>query len=213
SLSLIVTLISGAIAKQPESAAFILHTADGKNFSGPLGKLAEDGSIRLGGDRPAVVSGSDVVSLRRGLPLPGLPNKNVVILTNGDRILLDPEPVRLEEGRLFFHVAAPLVGTGGQGIKIPRGFVALLWRGPPDGNDADLLMRNLLTENRNKDVLLLANGDRVEGKVTAIDSAKGCTVQAGHREVSVPFGQLAAIAFNTELQARLRPLKSYSHVV
>ena len=213
SLSLIATFVFAAIAKEPESAAFILHTADGKNFSGPLGKLAEDGSIRLGGDRPALVSGSDVVSLRRALPLPDYPNKNVVILTNGDRIPLDPEPVRLEDGRLFFHVAAPLVGPGGQGIKIPRGFVALLWRAPPDGNDADLLMRNLLTETRNQDVLLLANGDRVEGKVTAIDSAKVCTVQAGQREVSVPFGQLAAIAFNTELQARFRPLKTYSHVV
>jgi len=213
SLSLIATFVFAAIAKEPESAVFILHTADGKNFSGPLGKLAEDGSIRLGGDRPALVSGSDVVSLRRALPLPDYPNKNVVILTNGDRIPLDPEPVRLEEGRLFFHVSAPLVGPGGQGIKIPRGFVALLWRVPPDGKDSDLLIRNLLTEMRNQDVLLLANGDRVEGKVTAIDSAKGCRVKSGQREVSVPFGQLAAIAFNTELQARFRPLKTYGHVV
>src|SRR5437660_1462208 len=86
----------------PEPAPFILHTADGRNLSGPLRKLAPDGSIRLGGDRPILVSGPEVVNLRRAIPLPDYPKKNVVILTNGDRIPLDPEPVRLEEGRLFF---------------------------------------------------------------------------------------------------------------
>ncbi|HMF18726.1 MAG TPA: NPCBM/NEW2 domain-containing protein [Gemmataceae bacterium] len=213
SLSLVAMLILGAPAKEPASAAFILHTTEGKNFSGPLAKLTAEGAIRLGGEQPILVPGQEVVSLRRALPLPDYPKKNVVILTNGDRIPLDPDPIRLEEGRLFFHVASPLVGPGGQGVKVPRGFVAVLWLAPPSGTDADLLARSLLTGTRKQDVLLLANGDRVEGKVTAIDSAKGCTVLAGQREVKVAFGQLAAIAFNTELQARFRPLKTYSHVV
>jgi len=212
-LSLAGILIFTAPAKEPASAAFILHTTEGKNFSGPLAKLTSEGAIRLGGEQPILVPGQEVVSLRRVLPLPNYPKKNVVILTNGDRIPMDPDPIRLEEGRLFFHIASPLVGPGGQGVKVPRGFVAVLWLAPPPGTDADLLSRSLLTGTRKQDVLLLANGDRVEGKVTAIDSAKGCTVQMGQREVNVTFGQLSAIAFNTELQARFRPLKMYSHVV
>jgi hypothetical protein len=185
-----------------------------QKLTGPLRKLAADGTVRLGGDRPVLVSGSDLVTLRRALPLPDYPKKNAVILTNGDRIPIDAEPVRLEEGRLFFHVAAPLAGPAGQGVRVPRGFIALLWlAAPQDTNDPDLLVRKLLTGARNQDVLLLANGDRVEGRVTAIDSTKSCTVQAGKREVKVAFSQLAAIAFNTELQARFRPQKTYTHVV
>jgi hypothetical protein len=209
----LVFLCATLFAKDQTPAPFILHTTEGKNFSGPLAKLTPEGAIRLGGDRPILVPGPEVVSLRRSLPLPDYPQKNVAILTNGDRIPLDPDPIRLEEGRLFFHVATPLLGPAGQGVKVPRGFVSVLWLVPPPATDADLLVRSLLTGTRNQDLVLLTNGDRVEGKVTAIDSAKGCTVQAGQREVSVAFGQVAAIAFNTELQSRFRPLKTYSHVV
>ena len=201
-------------AKEPDSAAFILHTAEGKNLTGPLRKLALDGSIRLGGEKPVLVSGTDVVTLRRALPLPDYPKRNSVILTNGDRIPIGPDPVRLEEGLLFFHVAAPLAGPGGQGVKVPRSFVSVLWfTSPQDTQDTDLLVRKLSSESRNQDLLLLTNGDRVEGKVKAIDSAKGCSVLAGTREVKVAFAQLSAIAFNTELLARFRPQKSYPHVV
>lgn len=212
-VALFAMLLCVPARAKDSQADFILHTTDGKNHSGPLSKLTPDGVIRLGGDRPMLVPAAEVVSLRRMLPLPAYPGKNVVILTNGDRIPIDPDPLRLEEGRLFFHVASPLVGPGGQGVKVPRGFVAVMWLSPPSGSDAELLQRSLLTGAHNQDVLLLANGDRVEGNLTAIDSAKGCTIMAGKREVSVPFGQVAAIAFNTELQARFRPLKTYAHVV
>jgi NPCBM/NEW2 domain len=213
-LSLFALLVGfSALAKEPD-LLFILHSTEGKNHSGPLAKLGTDGSIRLGGDQPALVPGADVVSLRRAVPLPDYPRKNVVILTNGDRIPIDAEPVRLEEGRLFFHVASPLVGPAGQAVKIPRGFVAVLWlKRPDDGSDPDLLIRKLLTGSGKQDLFLLTNGDRVEGKVTAIDSAKGATILAGQRQVNVPFNQLAAIAFNPELKARFQPLKVYSHVV
>src|SRR6516162_4869658 len=81
-LSIFFALLFGFSSFAQDSAPgdFILHAADGKNFSGPLRKLDPDGTIRLGGERPTLVPGPDVVSLRRAIPLPDYPKNNVVIL-------------------------------------------------------------------------------------------------------------------------------------
>ena len=211
---ILLSLISSAFTDEPEALDFVVHTAAGTDFTGPLRKLAADGSVRLGGDRPALVAGQDVVTVRRqGHALPGFPRSHAVILTHGDRVPLSPEfPVRLEQGRLHWQLPAPLRTPLGPELKVPRAFVAALWLTAPEG-EPDLVPERLLGEKRSRDLVILRNGDRVEGTLTAIDPKRGCLIDAGSRKVEVGLGQVAAVIFNTDLQARIRPQKQYTHLV
>jgi hypothetical protein len=209
-LPLAAALADAALAAEPD--AFVVHSVTGVDFTGPLKKLAPDGSVQLGGARP-VISATEIVTIRRTpLHLPSFPERAVVVLTHGDRVPMDPEkPLKLDDGRLYFHVRP---ATRADPVRIPRAFVALLWLAVPEGTrDPDLLIGRLLDARRSRDVLLLRNGDQLAGTVTAIDPAKGVRIDANGREVTVALAQVSGIAFNTELQARLRRPKAYTHVV
>src|SRR5438093_12151919 len=61
----LLSLHSSLPAGKPNEPTFLVHTADGSDPRGTLRKLAEDWSLRLGGTKPALVAGTDLVSLRR----------------------------------------------------------------------------------------------------------------------------------------------------
>jgi hypothetical protein len=208
-----VLLTSVAPAAAPAPLEFIVHTADGGNFTGPLQKLAADGAIRLGGSSPAVIPGVNVVTVRRAdLRLPGYPENDVVVLTHGDRVPFDPRSsIKLEDGRVTFQ---SLPALREQPLSIPRAFVALVWlQAPAALPDPELAIRHLVAGKRVKDVVLLRNGDQVEGTVTAIEPIKGVHVDVSARRLVLPLSQVAGIAFNTELAARIRLPKTCTHLV
>src|SRR3989442_1737438 len=73
-------------SQEADELIFVVHTVDG-TITGSLEKLAEDFSLRLGGAKPALVAGTDLVGLRRqGLPLASYPARDLVLLSNGDRL-------------------------------------------------------------------------------------------------------------------------------
>ena len=74
-------------------------------------------------------------------------------------------------------------------------------------------MRRLLAGRRSKDVVILRNGDQVEGTVTALDRGTFCRLDIGQKQLEVPFARVAAVAFSTELLARPRPKGAYGHLV
>src|SRR5205807_830354 len=94
----------------PAEPVFTLHAADGTTATGPLRKIADDWSVRLGGGRPALVAGPDVITLRRdGTPLPPAPVAEQVVLSNGDRVPLAPgTPLRMTGERLDCTPRPPL---------------------------------------------------------------------------------------------------------
>jgi hypothetical protein len=200
----------GAAFADSDPETFVVHTANGVDFSGTVTKLAVDGSVTLGS---RVISAADIVTIRRSpLRLPDYPDRAVVVLTGGNRVPVDPEkPLKLEDGRLYFHVRPNMQV---EPLRIPRAFVALLWLAPPEGiRDPELLTNQLLNAKRLRDVLLLRNGDQLAGTVTSIDRVKGVRMDTNGRAVTIALAQVSGIAFDTELQARSRRPKTYTHVV
>jgi hypothetical protein len=208
----VILLISTTFA-DAGSDRFIVHTVNGADVVGPLAQLGPDGSVRLGGAQPATINAADVVTIRRTpVHLPPHPDRAVVVLTHGDCLPFDADrPVKLEEGRLFVHLRPKL---GDEPVRLPRAFIALLWFAPAEGTERpDRLSNRLANTTRPRDVVLLRNGDQLNGTLNAIDPVRGAQVETGGRDVTVPLSRLAAIAFSTELQARLRPPKNHRHVV
>jgi hypothetical protein len=199
----------------PDAApdAFTVHTISGVDFTGDIKKLAPDGSVELGGPRTTTIAAAHVVSIRRTpLHLPSYPERAVIVLTHGDRVPFDAQkPLKLDDGRVSFSIAS---AERAEPVRVPRAFIALLWLAVPEATrDSDLLIVRLLKAKRSRDVLLLRNGDQLAGTLTAIDPVKGVRLDTGNREVTVDQSQVSGIAFGTELQARIRVPKTYTHVV
>src|SRR5271166_262100 len=65
------SFFDAARADDGQVPIFALRSADGTTATGPLSKIADDWTMRLGGTRPVLVEGTDVISLRRNAaPLP-----------------------------------------------------------------------------------------------------------------------------------------------
>jgi len=195
---------------------FALHAADGTTAVGPVGKIAADWSIRLGGARPSLTAGADVITLRRqGLPLPPTPLTEQVVLSNGDRLPLQAgKPLRSAGERLECSPQPPLRLPGASALTLPLAAVALVWIAPPDGTEEPaLLLRRLLAARRSSDVVLLRNGDTALGTVIALDRETVCRLEAGKKSLEVPFARVAAVAFSPELLAHQLPKGPYGHLV
>jgi hypothetical protein len=210
-------LLTGSLAAGGEGPpSFSLHLADGTTLAGPLTKVGPDWSMRLGGPRPSLSSGAEVISLRRqSLRLPPNPSGEQVILSNGDRVPLTAgQPLRLAGDYLECVPRPPLRVRGDGPLKLPLAAVALIWIAPPEGTAEPLpLLRRLLAEKRDTDVLYLRNGDTALGTVIALEEQKGCRLEFRKKQTEVPFGRMAAIAFSTELLARPRAKGAYAHLV
>lgn len=190
---------------------FILHSVTGPDLTGLLAKIGDDGGIRLGGTKPALVESAEVISLRRhGTTLPPFPLGNFVVLTNGDWITLSRP--RLDEERLRF-VPSGLRPEQGEETAVPLAYVSQLWLKLPEGQrDVFSLVRRFTGQPPTADVVFLINGDRIEGKVAGLDP-KGCRVRTGSQDILLSLERLAGIVFSGELQAPLRSRGPWWHVV
>jgi hypothetical protein len=199
-----------------DQPTFTLHGASGVVGRGPLGKIGPDWAMRLGGVKPILIRGEDVVSLRQeGIRLPCPPEGAQVILADGSRLPLDaPVGVHLDHERLSFSPQAPLRPDEGVELRVPLSQVAVLWlTNPSPTRGAARRLRQLLQGRRKRDQVLLLGGDVVEGAVLALDAA-GCRIKVGPAgQQVVPRSRLSAIAFSTELLARLQPKGPYGHLV
>lgn len=199
-----VIYITGA----EESREFFLSTAAGETHTGSLLAINDQGAILLSGSKPTRTAGTDVISLRRqSTALPGFPACEQVILANGDQI---PGKVQDLIGERFRFQAS--VGSAAD-WSIPLSHVAMLWTASPEGTPApDALRRRLSGSKRTRDLVLLRNGDAMEGILIGLDR-KQLQIEVEKREVSVLFNQVAVIALNSELIRTARPKEAYAHLV
>jgi hypothetical protein len=171
--------------------------------------------VRLrAGAGPVDVPGAEVISLRRkGVSLPAHPAGPQVVFVNGDRVPLATEPaLRVARERLHFRTPSPLL-PGAAELDPALRSVALVWlAAPPGAEDAAVALRRLLAEPRPRDVVLLRDGDQVEGVVEAL-GPEGCRVLAGRRRVGLPLERLAVVALNSRLRAQAPPSGPYGHLV
>jgi hypothetical protein len=194
--------------------AFVLETREGKALVGPLEAVTPGGSVRLAASK-ASLKVTDWLTLRRDqTPLQAHPRGRQIVLANGDRVpLADKATVKIAASRLVFDPAPPLRPKGGK-LEPPLASVAVIWLGGPDHTeDPGYFLRRLLTEPRKKDVVLLRDGDCVEGRIVALDSTGCCRVDLGKRLVELPWANLGAVAFSTDLLTMPEPKGPFFHLV
>src|SRR5262249_10911312 len=135
----------------------------------------------------------DLLSLRReGSALPAFPTDEHLVLANGDRV--PAQGLHLDDEKLSFRHKD--LG-GGKEVSLPLSTVALLLRLPPDGTASPAkLRRRLLAGKRAKDLVLLRNGDTIEGTLHAIKGGK-LTIEVNKKTVAAPWPQVAAVAMST----------------
>jgi hypothetical protein len=213
-VSVFSVLSAGQRVGEPETI-FTLHTASGVVRHGPLAKIGPDWTVRLGGSKPVLIRGQDVISLRQqAVRLPCPPEGPQVILADGSRLPFDAAAgLHLGGERLSFTPQPPLRPAEGDQLRVPLSQVAILWLTNPNSAVGPARrLRQLLRTQRRRDQVLLCGGDVVEGTVLALGPA-GCRIKIGPTEQAVPLARLAAIAFSTELLARPQPKKTYGHLV
>lgn len=215
-----------AAAQESATPLFDLCTAEGLVASGQLAQVREDWSISLGGKKALQVSGRDLVSLRQArMPLPPAPRGERVVLTNGDQ--LPGTALELRGERIRFKAQ---LGTE-QELALSLSTISLFWFSPPltggspheegggalpasDGmDDGDGLRQRLLAPRRKTDLVLLRNGDLVEGTLTALDTATIRLDDAGGKGVPIARDKVAALALNTELARSPRTKGTYARLV
>lgn len=206
-LALAAALAAAAPAAEggPE---FEARAADGKAVRGPLRRLGPGWSVRLAAEG-GTVEGERLLTLRRtDLPRPAFPTGPHFILANGDRV--PAKGVRLAGEKLFFR--HPDL-AGGQEAALQLGALSVWWVTPPDrAADPEKLRRRLATQRRTRDVVLLRNGDTVEGVLSALDASEA-TVEVNKKKVAVKVSQVAAVALSTELADARRPKGPYARLV
>jgi hypothetical protein len=195
-------LAGAAFSAEAEATPrFTVRTADGKTLQGPLDELSADWSLRLGGDRGGRVAGTDVLTLRRdNVAWPEAPLDDHLILTNGDRVPF--RKLTLDGEKLHFR--HPALGDGKE-ASVSLGTVAVIWlTAPSSTNRAEQFRRTLLTEARKRDVVVLRNGDRVEGVLNKLDADK-LEIEVDKKMVPIKLPQVAVIALSTELAEKPKP--------
>jgi hypothetical protein len=145
------------------------------------------------------VPGAEVLSVRReGAALPPLPADEHLILANGDRV--PARDLRLDGERLYFR--HPDL-AGGKEVSVPLAAVAVFWRAAPDRVVVpERLRRRLAAGTRTRDVVLLRNGDTLEGTLVGLGKA-GVEVEVGKKKSSARLSQVAAFALSTDLADKL----------
>lgn len=148
--------------------------------------------------------------------LPPLLTQNVLMLTTGDRIALDPAAgAALKENRLqVWPAKSALPGAHSEGLSVyvPHA-VAVFWSLPDGVDDPDRFFFELQEEPRKRDVVFLKSGDRLEGALTGLDGDTGCSLMVGAKKVITPWSRLAGIAWNTERSVRPREKGAYARAV
>jgi hypothetical protein len=131
-----------------------------------------------------------------------------VILVNGDRIPGTVLQIAAERLRLQAQIGK------GQELSLPLTALAVVWFAVPDKvDDAAALVRRLVTERRRRDVLLLRNGDTIEGVLADLNEKQARLESVQGKETRVDRDKLAAIALNTALARLTRTRGPYGHLV
>jgi hypothetical protein len=206
--------VPSVAGKDPVAAVpFALRTASGKVFKGRLQKIDDDWTVRLRSAKAKSVPGTEIISLRRlGVALPRYPRGEQVILANGGRLPGTLEKVA--DDRVHLRPGFPLRTEKEGPLRLPLSAVAVLWQAAPDGDSRpDLLLRKLARGRRARDLLLLRNGDRLEGTLLGMDRDNFRLETEGKKTVTVGRSRVAALAFNTELLSRARPRGVYAQLV
>ncbi len=206
----VACVLIGACLASPvradDAPPFTVQTADGKAIEGHVLELGPDWSIRLDGGR---VDGPDVLTVRRAGRLPPMPSESQtqLLLAGGDCLPVEM-PLLIGERLHFRH---PYL-AGGEDTSVPLSAVSEVWFSGTAGEHPERLRRRLAGETRKRDVVLLRNGDRLEGVFTALDE-KSVVIEVDKKPVTVDVGRAAVVALSSDLTEAPRPKGVYGRAV
>jgi NPCBM/NEW2 domain len=199
-------LPAGVRAEVAGPPTFTVLAADGKSVQGALRELGPDWSIRVGDD--ARIDGGEVLTVRRaGLPLPPPPTRGQLLLAGGDAIPVE-KPLLIGE-RLHFR-CLPLAKS--EDASVPLSAVSVIWYTAANGENPERLRRRLVQETHKRDLVLLTNGDVLEGVLTGLDE-KIVTMELERKPVTAAVERIAAIAMSSELTEAPRPKGAYGRII
>ena len=205
-LAALLAFVAAVGADDATAPRFIVQAADGKTIEGHLRDLGPNWSIRLSDG--SSINGADVLSVRQvGKPLPARPVGTQLILAGGDCFPVG-RPTLIGE-RIHFH--SPYL-AGGKDASAPLSSIMVIWFAGPRSQSSERLRRRLVAEKRKRDVVLLRNGDVLEGVLTALDE-KTIGIEVDQKAVVVAVDRAAAIALSSDLTEAPRPKGVYGRVI
>lgn len=208
SLCLAMTL-GGAALLGAEAPTFLVRKANGTEIRAPLASVDKEFRIEVGTKILRKLGGTEWLSLRQSsVPLPALPSDEQIVLSSGDRI--PARELRLDDEKLRFR--HPDL-EGNKDSVVPIGSVAMIWRIAPDGTvDVPRYRNRLLRGKRKRDVVLLRNGDTIEGTLNAL-SAEQVEVEVARKNVVTKWARVSAVLLSTDLTEKARPKGGYARLV
>jgi hypothetical protein len=214
-LGIVLAIASKSAFGQEAAPLYVIHAKDGPLPGAALHRLQPNWALeRAGGGE--MLKGMDWISLQQqGHVRPAPPTNEMIVLGNGDRVRFKPgQPVRLEDGRLYFTPTGPLRPATGKELSLYRPFIALVLLAIPENvDDPELFVIRLQRELHERDVVLLRNGDRIEGSVDSLNDKQGCTMVADGQKIVTPWSRLAGVAFATTTLGRPQPRKLHAVAV
>ena len=192
-----------------EAPTFLVRKANGTEIRAPLASVDKDFRIAVGTKIIRKLDGTEWLSLRQSsVPLPALPSDEQIILTSGDRIPV--RELRLDDEKLRFRHADL---NGNKDNVVPVGSVAMIWRSAPDGTvDVPRYCNRLLRGKRKRDVVLLRNGDTIEGTLNGL-SAEQVEVEVARKNVVTKWSRVSAVLLSTDLTEKTRPKVAHARLV
>ncbi|HEY2911225.1 MAG TPA: NPCBM/NEW2 domain-containing protein [Gemmataceae bacterium] len=194
-------LLAGSLAAAAPPPPFVAESTAEKRVTGSLVALRGDGSADIAGD-DRITTVRDLITLRRAMPRPPVPRGPLLITATGDRI---PGDLRGGDDRsVQFQPAFTRTKW-----NVPLSAAAVVWLvKPPAETPLEPDRYAWLPEKRNRDILRFRNGDILPGTIDSFDKDKESLrfkPETGAAR-TIPFEELAAIAFNPSL-SRSRPVK------
>ncbi len=189
-------------ADEEASRPFRVRRADGEVVVGSLRQITDKWDIGIFAMKSKLVPNTELISVRQQkIQLPELPSGPQVCLTSGGRLCIDPKKkIDLRDEHLSVSLARTAQPKDKGPIRIYLAFVECIWFKPPNRvPDASAFRRQFLESRRRQDVVLKTTGDRISGTVLNLSHKDGCKLRTSRDTVDIPFGQIAAIGFNSNL--------------
>src|SRR5262245_46752242 len=130
--SLLAVLFAADSLPAQQPPTFVAESADGTRQRGPLERLGDGWSVRIGGPDPVNLAAGELISLRRvDRLLPPAPLDEHVVLVNGDRI--PGTIVGLSGERILLQL--PRAFGADKEVRLPLSALSVLWLNVPDDEE------------------------------------------------------------------------------
>ncbi len=196
SMGMVLCLVSMA------TSADVVTRVDDERVVGIVASVDSSGAVVVmpNGGAPVSIPASEVLSITCDVK-PVQPKGDLLVLASGERfrVGLDAVGMQLPEGMVAVYGAGSLSAVNSIALADLRAWV-------PAGGDVDKVLADVLALDNDRDVVLMASGDRLTGVVEHV-GAKGASVTAKLGTTAVDRGLLLGIAFSKTLKPWREPVR------